>query len=141
MTIEYLDLADYLAIAAAVTVLDDTTVMKVTNLDLADSPLHASAVGFGDNDFYPDFVTRGRSSSFDWRATVHFRTATNAPLGSRWDFSSTSTNGDGNQSRASTTPKLQLSPSLPANGTRFAPPSGSGPIYARAPHPPNDVAP
>ena len=41
MTIEYPDLADYLAIAAAVTGLDDTTVMNVTNLDLADSALHA----------------------------------------------------------------------------------------------------
>lgn len=58
MTIEYPDLADYLAIAAAVTDLDDTTVMKVTNLDLADSALHAPVAGFGDNDFYPDFVDK-----------------------------------------------------------------------------------
>ena len=72
MTIEYPDLADYLAIAAAVTGLDDTTVMKVTNLDLADSALHAPAAGFGDNDFYPDFV--------DKAAVLIVRLARNHPL-------------------------------------------------------------
>ncbi len=41
MTIEYLDLADYVAIAAAVTGLDVATLMKVTSLGLADSALHA----------------------------------------------------------------------------------------------------
>ena len=56
MTVEYLDLADYIAISAAVTGLDVETVMKVANLDLADSALHAPAAGFGDDDFYPDFV-------------------------------------------------------------------------------------
>ena len=72
MTIEYPDLADYLAIAAAVTGLDDTTVMKVTNLDLADSALHAPAAGFGENDFYPDFV--------DKAAVLIVRLARNHPL-------------------------------------------------------------
>ena len=72
MTIEYPDLADYLAIAAAVTGLDDTTVMNVTNLDLADSALHAPAAGFGDNDFYPDFV--------DKAAVLIVRLARNHPL-------------------------------------------------------------
>ena len=42
MTVEYLDLADYIAISAAVTGLDKT-VMKVAELDLADSALHAPA--------------------------------------------------------------------------------------------------
>jgi len=58
VTVEYLDLVDYLAIAAEVTGLDLTTVMKVTNLDLADSALHAPSAGFGDSDFYPDFVDK-----------------------------------------------------------------------------------
>ena len=58
MTVEYLDLADYIAISAAVTGLDVETVMRVSNLDLADSALHAPAAGFGDDDFYPDFVDK-----------------------------------------------------------------------------------
>jgi death-on-curing protein len=58
VTVEYLDLADYVAISAAVTGLDVETVMKVANLDLADSALHAPAAGFGEEDFYPDFVDK-----------------------------------------------------------------------------------
>ena len=47
VTVEYLDLADYVAIAAAVTGLDLQTVMKVaTNLDLADSAPDARPCGF-----------------------------------------------------------------------------------------------
>lgn len=72
MTIEYLDLADYVAIAAAVTGLDVATLMKVTSLDLADSALHASAAGFGDTDFYPDFI--------DKAAVLIVRLARNHPL-------------------------------------------------------------
>lgn len=56
MRVEYLDLEDFIAIAQAVTGLDLQSVMNVTNLDLADSALHAPAAGFGDDDFYPDFV-------------------------------------------------------------------------------------
>lgn len=58
MTVEYLDLTDYLAIAAEVTGLDTATVTGVTRLSLADSALHAPAAGFGDIDLYPDFVTK-----------------------------------------------------------------------------------
>lgn len=72
MTIEYLDLADYVAISAEVTGLDIETVMKVANLDLADSALHAPAAGFGDTDFYPDFV--------DKAAVLIVRLAGNHPL-------------------------------------------------------------
>lgn len=36
MTVEYVDLTDYVAIAAEVTGLEVTTVVNVTNLDLAD---------------------------------------------------------------------------------------------------------
>ena len=56
MTVEYLDLSDFLAIAAEATGLDVVTITKVTNLNLADSALHAPAAGFGDVDLYPDFV-------------------------------------------------------------------------------------
>jgi death-on-curing protein len=56
--IEYIDLADYLAIAVAVTGLDTDTIIKVTNFNLADSALHAPAAGVGDTDFYPDFVDK-----------------------------------------------------------------------------------
>ena len=41
MTVDYLDLTDYLAIAAEVTGLDLDTILKVTDLNLADSALHA----------------------------------------------------------------------------------------------------
>jgi death on curing protein len=72
VSVEYLDLADYIAIAAAVTGLDLATVLNVTNLDLADSALHAPAAGFGDDDFYPDFV--------DKAAVLLVRLAQNHPL-------------------------------------------------------------
>lgn len=72
MTVEYLDLADFIAIAQAVTGLDLQTVMNVTNVDLADSALHAPAAGFGDDDFYPDFV--------DKAAVLLVRLARNHPL-------------------------------------------------------------
>ena len=48
MSVEYPDLADYLAIAQAVTGLEVKTLSQVTNLDLADSALHAPAAGFDD---------------------------------------------------------------------------------------------
>lgn len=58
MSVEYVDLVDYIAIAAEVTALDIDTVMRVSRLDLADSALHAPAAGFGDTEFYPDFVDK-----------------------------------------------------------------------------------
>lgn len=72
MTVEYLDLADYVAIAAAVTGLEVEVVMRVANLGLADSALHAPAAGSGDTDFYPDFV--------DKAAVLIVRLARNHPL-------------------------------------------------------------
>ena len=58
MSTEYLELADYLAIAAEITGLDEQTITKVTKLDLADSALHAPAAGFGEVEFYPDFIEK-----------------------------------------------------------------------------------
>ncbi len=72
MNVEYLDLADFIAIAQAVTGLDLQTVMNVTNIDLADSALHAPSAGFGDEDFYPGFV--------DKAAVLLVRLARNHPL-------------------------------------------------------------
>ena len=72
MTIRYVDLVDYVAIAAEVTGLDVATVLKIANLDLADSALHAPAAGFGDTDLYPDFI--------DKAAVLVVRLARNHPL-------------------------------------------------------------
>ena len=58
MTVEYLDLTDYVAVAVEVTGLDVTTLIKASRLDLADSALHAPSAGVGDEDFYPDFVDK-----------------------------------------------------------------------------------
>lgn len=72
MTVRYLDLADYVAIAEEVTGLDETTVLRVANLDVADSALHAPAAGFGESDLYPDFV--------DKASVLMVRLAKNHPL-------------------------------------------------------------
>lgn len=72
MTVEYLDLTDYLAIAAEIIGLDLTTLTKVARLELADSALHAPEAGFGDVDLYPDFV--------DKAAVLLVRLAKNHPL-------------------------------------------------------------
>ena len=72
MNVSYPDLEDYLALAAEVTGLDLVTLLNATNLDLADSALHAPAAGFGDQDLYPDFV--------DKSAVLVVRLAKNHPL-------------------------------------------------------------
>lgn len=118
MSVEYLDLTDYVAIAAAVTGLDLQTVMNMANLDLADSALHAPAAGFGDDDFYPEFV--------DKAAVLIVRLARNHPLpdgNKRAAWVSLrlfveSTAGPGIPSPRSTRPKRQCLPSQVATGTR-----------------------
>jgi death-on-curing protein len=72
VSVRYLDLIDYIAIAAEVTGLDVETLMHVAKLDLADSALHAPAAGFGEVEFYPDFVTKA--------AVLVVRLAKNHPL-------------------------------------------------------------
>jgi death-on-curing protein len=72
VTVEYLDLSDFIAIAAEVTGLDGLTVVKVAQLGLADSALHAPSAGFGDTDFYPEFV--------DKAAVLIVRLARNHPM-------------------------------------------------------------
>ena len=58
MTVEYVGLADYVAIAAEVTGLDVETILRFPWLGLADSALHAPAAGFGDTEFHPDLVDK-----------------------------------------------------------------------------------
>jgi death-on-curing protein len=61
VTVEYVGLADYVAIAAEVTGLDVETIVRFPRLDLADSALHAPAAGFGDTSSTPTWSTRQRS--------------------------------------------------------------------------------
>jgi death-on-curing protein len=72
VSVEYPDLADYLAIAAAVTGVDLKTLANATKLDLADSALHAPSASFGGDEFYPDF--------YDKAAVLLVRLAKNHPL-------------------------------------------------------------
>ncbi len=72
MSIRYVELADYLAIAAEITGLDTDTLVRVTKVDLAESGLHAPAAGFGETEFYPGFV--------DKAAVLVVRLAKNHPL-------------------------------------------------------------
>jgi death-on-curing protein len=58
VSIQYPDLTDYLAAAAAVTGIDLETLMAATKLDLADSALHAPSASFGGDEFYPDFIDK-----------------------------------------------------------------------------------
>ena len=55
---DYLDLADYLLIAEAVTGIPAETLGRLPRLDLAESALHAPQAEFGGVEFYPDFVVK-----------------------------------------------------------------------------------
>lgn len=72
MSVWYPDLRDYLAVAAAITVLEVDTLTRVTDLNLADSALHAPAAGWSGEEFYPNFV--------DKAAVLVVRLAKNHPL-------------------------------------------------------------
>jgi death-on-curing protein len=72
VSVEYVELVDYLAIAVEVTGLSAETIARVAKLDLADSALHAPRAGFGETEFYPDFV--------DKAAVLLVRLARNHPL-------------------------------------------------------------
>jgi death-on-curing protein len=72
VSVEYVDLVDYVAIAVEVTGLSLETISRVTKIDLADSALHAPAASFGDTEFYPDFVEKA--------AVLIVRLAKNHPL-------------------------------------------------------------
>lgn len=68
----YLDLAEYFWLAEQVTGIDATTLANTSRSNLADSALHASAAGSGDDDFYPDLI--------DKAAVLTCRLAWNHPL-------------------------------------------------------------
>jgi death-on-curing protein len=72
VSVRDLDLIDYLAIAAELTALDAPTLERVTKLELAESALHAPAAGFGETEFYADFI--------DKAAVLLVRLAKNHPL-------------------------------------------------------------
>ncbi len=72
MTVEYPDLADYIAVASAVTEIEPGVVLATMKADLADSALHAPAGCWIDQDFSPDFI--------DKAAVLLVRLAKNHPL-------------------------------------------------------------
>jgi death-on-curing protein len=58
VSVEYLDLADFLIIAEAVLQLPADEIAVSTNLSLVDSALHAPAASFAGEEFYPDLPTK-----------------------------------------------------------------------------------
>ena len=83
MRAQYLDLADFLAVACEVTGLDLDTVTAVANLDMADSALHAPMAGFAGQELHPAFVDKvsGAARPTSCVRTTRSRTATSAPQG------------------------------------------------------------
>jgi len=70
--VRYLSLAEALTIAEVVTGIDAVTLAKASRLELLDSALHVPQAGFGDEEFYPEFV--------DKAAVLVVRIARNHPL-------------------------------------------------------------
>ena len=58
MTIQYLELADFLLIAEAVLQTPAKEIALDSNLNLADSALHAPSARFVGEEFYPEFPTK-----------------------------------------------------------------------------------
>jgi death-on-curing protein len=58
VSIDYLELADFLLIAEAVLEAPAKRIAEDANLNLADSALHAPRACFSGNDFYPDFSAK-----------------------------------------------------------------------------------
>jgi len=56
--VRYLSTAEALAIAEEVTGLDARTLLRVSRIGLLESALHAPQAGFGDVEFYPEFVDK-----------------------------------------------------------------------------------
>jgi death-on-curing protein len=70
--VRYLTLAEALIIAEAVTGIDPVVLARASRVELLDSALHAPQAGFGDEEFYPEFV--------DKAAVLVVRIARNHPL-------------------------------------------------------------
>jgi hypothetical protein len=60
VSVEYLDLADYIGIASEVTGLDEAVIAKVVNFGLADSALHAPSAEFVARPSTPTSSTKPR---------------------------------------------------------------------------------
>ena len=58
MTVHYLDLADFLAIAELILDVPAEQISKISRLELAESALHAPAASFGEVEFYPGLATK-----------------------------------------------------------------------------------
>jgi len=58
MSVDYLELADFLLVAEAVLQTPAKKIAEEASLHLADSALHAPAARFAGVDFYPDFATK-----------------------------------------------------------------------------------
>jgi death on curing protein len=56
--VRYLTLAEALTIAEAVTGIEAPALVRVTQLGLLDSALHAPQAGFGEVEFYPSFADK-----------------------------------------------------------------------------------
>lgn len=68
----YLTLAEALIIGEAVTGIEAAVLARVCRLELLDSALHAPQAGFGETEFYPEFL--------DKAAVLAVRIAKNHPL-------------------------------------------------------------
>jgi hypothetical protein len=118
VSVRYVELADYLAIAAEITGLDTPTLIRVTKVDLAESALHAPAAGFGETEFYPDFIDKAAVLIVRLAKNHRCPTATSEQLGWRYAYSSRSTTGHGTPRLPLMTPSEQYSPSQPAHGAK-----------------------
>jgi death-on-curing protein len=70
--VRYLTLAEALTIGEAVTGISAAVLARASRVELLDSALHAPQAGFGDEEFYPEFV--------DKAAVLAVRIAKNHPL-------------------------------------------------------------
>jgi len=70
--VRYLSTAEALAIAEEVTGIDARTLLRMSRIGLLESALNAPQAGFGDVEFYPEFV--------DKAAVLVVRIARNHPL-------------------------------------------------------------
>jgi death-on-curing protein len=56
--VRYINLAEALVIAEAVTGIDVKTLTRTSRINLLDSALHAPRASFGGEEFYPDFIDK-----------------------------------------------------------------------------------
>ena len=68
----YITLAEYFWLAEQVTGTQAAVLIKASRVDLADSALHASAAGFGEEEFYPDLPASDALSNVLAHETVQF---------------------------------------------------------------------